>query len=74
MKRFGEKSCFARLGGNERHVIFFQRTSYGNALGAFYRKLPMGRKDTGFGGKLTHILVIRCELKYTDIFVGRQIY
>ena len=35
-----------------RLVENYQGMSSGNLLGAFYQQLPMGRKDTIFGGVL----------------------
>ena len=53
---------------------FFHTTGSGNILGGFYRKLPMGRKDTNFGQVTREKTLGRWQVKYTEIFVVRQIY
>ena len=36
-------------------------------------RLPMRRNYTRFGGKIKSLLVIRHELNYIDMIMGRQI-
>ena len=47
--------------------------SYGNVLGAFYWKLPTGRNDTVFVQVLLETTLGRRNVKYTEMFMGRQI-
>ena len=62
-----------RLGGRNIQIFLLESKSSGNLLDAFYKNLPMGRKDTSFVVKLQYILVRRHELNYTDMFVENQI-
>ena len=68
----GENNGLDKLGGKRQFVHFFQRTSTGNLLVELYWKLHMGRKETSFRVKLTHLLVRKRELQYIWMFVGRN--
>ena len=48
------------LGGGNGKFKNFLKSSSGNVLGALYWQLPIGRKDTGFGGNLTYMKLRRC--------------
>ena len=54
--------------------IWFVLNISGNSLVALYRKLPMGRKDTGFGVKYQNLFLTRHLLNYKELFVGTTIY
>ena len=41
--------------GRDGQYDFFKRKSYGNLLGALFRKLLMVRQDAGFGHTLTNL-------------------
>ena len=45
-----------------------------NVLGALFWKLPMVRKDAGFGGEIIEMTLGRRQLKLTMMLVGRHIY
>ena len=45
----GEKNSFDKLGRGGGQSVFLQGTDSVNVLGAFYRYLPLGLKDTIFG-------------------------
>ena len=45
-----------------------------NVLGEFYRQLPMERKDNFFWRVLPEETVVRQNVYYPEIVLGRQIY
>ena len=47
---------------------------YGNLLGAFYWKLPMGINDANIGRLLPENNLGSRKVKYIDMFVRSQIY
>ena len=60
------------MGGNGKLVIL-HGTSYVNILGALYRKLPTGLKDTRFGENVTAVSKNGGTPLHRD-FVGTPIY
>ena len=62
------------MGEGNNYFVLSEVKSSGNLLFAFYRKLPMGRKDTGFGVKQQKLLVGWHLLKYEYMVVETPIY
>ena len=73
MNRLVRRIALISLVGGNRQCVILQRTSSENVLGKFYRNLPMGLKDTRFGGKLKHLLLRSGNIQYLDMFVERNI-
>ena len=57
-KVVGERNLHQKEVRKTRFVWKLLKISSGNLLGAFFWKLLMGRKDAGFGGKLTKPTVV----------------
>ena len=68
------RSVLISLEGGNNYFVLLEDKSSVNILGSFYWQLPMGIKETSFGGKLQSLLVIRHKLNYTEMFVGNNIY
>ena len=62
------------MGKGNCQLVLSKGKSSENVLVAFYRNLPVGRKDTRFGVKYQNILVGWNLLNYKEIFVETPIY
>ena len=51
----GEKNCIDNSGEGGGWSVLLEGMSYVNLLSAFYKNLPMGRKEKIFCGKLKYI-------------------
>ena len=48
--------------GNTQDIRKISKKCSGNVLGTFFWKLPTGRKDTGFGRKVTNLTKVRTRV------------
>ena len=72
MTRLVRRIVLISLGGRNGQFVILQGTSSGNVLDALYWQLPMGLKQTRFGGQLNNISVRKGNINCTYMFVGIQ--
>ena len=69
MKRLVRRIVLISLGGGDGWFVLLEVNSSADVLGAFYRQLHMGIKDTRFGGKHQTLLVRSHEINYIEMLV-----
>ena len=68
----GMKNHVTMDGGGKRIVRSFIRREFWKSIGLFYQQLPLGRKDTSFGGEYQKIFGKKSPIKLQGYICGNN--